>query len=105
MTLLDVDYSRSLTELEAAVLPSRIRYMFYETLTEQAGLDGLCGFLGVSPQPAIAPPDTTAALPIPTRIKRDLRQALEPVYAAMRARFGADLPGDMAVRTHRAAGR
>lgn len=88
----EVDYGRTLRELEAAVVPGRLHYAFYETLFAPETLAGISRFLGISDQPPAQVPDLPVRLDMPVRLKRDLRQALSGVYDEMRARFGSALP-------------
>ena len=97
-TLLEFsDYARTLHALEAAGVMGRTAVFFYETLFRQPQIDRLCAHLGVSPHPADtdrvvfsfareAAPDDAPAL------EAELRRRLAPVYTAVRARFGDDVP-------------
>jgi hypothetical protein len=89
-------YDLTIERLEAAVVPERIAYFFYETLFRQSELDRLCAFLGVARLPATFDrkihADPRAADPLPREVEDRALELLAPTYAFVRARFGDQVP-------------
>lgn len=87
-------YDRTMRELDAAVAPERIRYLFYEELFRQDTVDSICAFAGIAPRPAAATARVNAgrALPIPPEVEESFAAILAPQYHAVRARFGDAVP-------------
>jgi hypothetical protein len=95
------DYNRTMTELEKAVDPSRVFYLFHENLAQPNALNPLFEFLGVPPtQEHRMLPLPDENLPkLPPRLRTKLRKLLVPQYKSVRARFGEDnLPKEWADR-------
>ena len=88
----ELDYARTITALEAAVLPSRIKYLFYEQLFAQNTLDDLCDFLGIPARAADALGLGKNDPALPEDLRAALRAGLQPQYEQARQRFGAALP-------------
>lgn len=88
------DYIRLLAQLETAVDPARIFWLFHEHLIGRSTLRPLCDFLDIAHVEA----DKTAPLPVqtepdmPARIRNALEHLLAPQYTAMEERFGDRLP-------------
>ena len=87
-------YDRTMQELDAAVAPDRVRYLFYETLFRQDTVDSICAFAGIAPREAAASARVNAGreMPIPPEIDAAFTAILAPQYDAARARFGAAVP-------------
>lgn len=91
-------YDATIERLEAAVPREQIHYMFYETMFEQAAIDGLMRFLGISGVPVDtsrkinAAPKTEA--PVSARLLEQLRAALAPTYSYVTERFGDAVPSE-----------
>lgn len=95
------DYARTITELEKAIDPSRVFYLFHENLEQPNALNPLFEFLGVPPtQEHRMLPLPDENLPkLPPRLRTKLRKLLVPQYKLIRARFGEDnLPKEWADR-------
>jgi hypothetical protein len=93
-TIERANYLRTMTELEAAVPPERILYVFYEDLFTGDATAQICDFLGI----AHRPPDASnrvnegTKLPLPDEIRALFREAFDKQYAGIRARFGDRVP-------------
>jgi hypothetical protein len=87
-------YDRTMQELDAAVAPDRVRYVFYEDLFRQSTVDSICAFAGIAPREAAAAARVNPGreLPIPPEIEARFAAILAPQYQAVRARFGAAVP-------------
>jgi len=91
----EADYAAILARLEQVAPADRMLCLFHERLAEQAEFTRLTGFLGIPPLaisvlPPLPPLQPVPSCPPDTRIR--LMALLAPQYAAMRQRFGADLP-------------
>jgi hypothetical protein len=90
-------YDLTIARLEAAAARERILYLFYETLFRQEAVDRLCDFLAVARRPARFERRVNAAKPDAEALDPALADralaALAPVYAAVRAKFGDEVPG------------
>ena len=89
-------YDTAVARLEAVVPRERIHMMFYETLFDQATIDGLTDFLGVGRHPAqterrVLRGRKTRERPSAERIAA-LRATLAPVYEFAAERFGEAVP-------------
>jgi len=95
--LIEADYARAITALEAQVMPARIKYMFYEEMALPTAMADLCDFLSIRPRPVdaaepapvgpgLTPPE------LPAVLRAALRQQLQPQYDFARQRFGDALP-------------
>ena len=96
-TALEADYARAMTALEAQVMPARIKYMFYEQMTQPTAMADLCEFLSIRPRPVEPVVDTSgggglASPKLPAELRAALRQELHPQYDHARQRFGDALP-------------
>ena len=87
----DCDYHRTVVALDAAVVASRIRYVFHEQLRAQSTLDDLCAFLGIPPRMAEMVGEDVIPAPA-ADLAAALRESLQPQYDHMRQRFGTALP-------------
>lgn len=90
------DYAATIARLESVIADDSIRYVFYENMFSQPEMDGLCGFLGVQTFKADfdrrVNTDTHPSVRVPVDLKRQVVAALDGIYAAMDAKFGAALP-------------
>ena len=88
------NYKRTITELEAAIPPNRIKYLFYENLFQQSTMMSLCSFLGISPLPTLPKQRSNVGqiAHLPDDLRAAFRIALDPQYKFIRERFGADMP-------------
>ena len=95
----EADYARLVTELEEAVDPRRVFWLFHENLTGRPALRAFCDFLDIPNVPEISlPPLPETNVPeIPQAIEVGFRVLLAPQYNAMRDRFGADIPEEWAL--------
>jgi hypothetical protein len=91
------DYRRTITELEAAVPPARILYLFHETQFAQGPYDRLADFLGVARRRGRVRRRVNRGVevgsPGPGAIAA-ARERLAEVYAFVRERFGAEVPAE-----------
>jgi hypothetical protein len=89
-------YDRTIRELEAAVLPERIAYFFFERLFQQSELDRLTAFLGVGSRPGRFHRKVNVGaggdIAIPPALEARAMEALAPVYDFVRGRFGDAVP-------------
>jgi hypothetical protein len=90
------DYARTIASLEAAVPPSRVLYLFHETLFSQSAFDRVTDFLGVArgaarPWREVNRSGMSEVRPDAASWRR-ARERLEPVYAFVRERFGSEVP-------------
>lgn len=89
-------YETVLAALDAAVPAEQVACFFYETLFSQSELDRLTGFLGVASRKGWTGRKVFASkgapFEVPEALERDLATLLAPTYAAVRARFGAQVP-------------
>ena len=89
-------YETVLAALDDAVPAGQVACFFYETLFVQAELDRLTGFLGVAPRKGWTGRKVFASkgapFDVPEALDRDLVALLAPTYAAVRGRFGAQVP-------------
>lgn len=89
------DYATTLERL--ATLPEgRVHFMFYETLFEQAAMDGLTAFLGIAPvavqpQMRVNGGRAVGVCPDAALVARAV-EAFAPTYQRVRALFGAAVP-------------
>ncbi len=88
------DYRRTITELEAAIPPARIKYLFYEDMFNPASMNSLCSFLQIEPI-ATDPenhsnPGAVAAMP--ADIRAGFCDAFSAQYAFIHDRFGGMVP-------------
>jgi hypothetical protein len=88
------DYRRTITELEAAVPQSRIKYLFYEDMFRPATMNALCDFLGI--QPIAVDPDNHSNLgamaTMPAGIHAGFSEAFKAQYTFVHKRFGGLVP-------------
>lgn len=91
------DYARTIAELEAAVPPERILYLFYETLFTQEAADRIAAFLGIR---RYEPPVETRVNegvakvgPLDAGRLARARAVFEPTYRLVAERFGDAAPG------------
>jgi hypothetical protein len=88
------DYRRTISELEAAVPQSRIKYLFYEDMFKPATTNALCDFLGI--QPIAVDPDNHSNLgamaTMPAGIHAGFSEAFKAQYAFVHKRFGGLVP-------------
>lgn len=84
------DYRAVLGRLWAAVDPSRLFVAFYEELFSDAGVDRLCRFLGIAPQPAPLAERVHAGVPVPLSAAQRAAAAafLAPQYDFVADRLG-----------------
>ncbi|SFS85884.1 Sulfotransferase family protein [Sulfitobacter marinus] len=92
------DYKRTIVELEEAIPPDRIKYVFYEDMFNPASMNSLCGFLGIGPI-EIEPQNhsnigTSAAMP--AEIRADFCNAFATQYDYIHGRFGGMVPDSWA---------
>ncbi len=95
------DYAGMFARLDAALDPRMLYVEFHERLFSDAAVARLCGFLGLTPQPAPLTRKVHAAAPVALdpALAAAARARLEPQYAFMRNRFGSDLPVEWNART------
>ncbi|WP_306151165.1 sulfotransferase [Roseovarius sp. MMSF_3281] len=88
------DYARTITELEAAVPPDRIKYIFYENLFGGGAPQEILDFLEIPEIPFNASKRVNEGmnLPIPDETADKFRAAFDKQYKFMRERFGDTLP-------------
>ncbi|KIN75502.1 sulfotransferase [Sulfitobacter guttiformis] len=93
-TILRADYMRTIEALEAAIPADSIHYVFYENLFTQAAVDGVCKFLGIDPLKVEGKTRVNLGRTsvLPEDMAQQMAQGLAPQYAAVRARFGKDVP-------------
>jgi hypothetical protein len=88
------DYRRTMTELEAAVPPERIKYIFYEDMFRPASMNDLCDFLRI--EPIAVDPETHsnrgATATMPADIRAGFCDAFSPQYALIHERFRGRVP-------------
>ncbi|TCP58646.1 sulfotransferase family protein [Rhodovulum bhavnagarense] len=84
------DYRAVLGRLWAAVEPSRLLLVFHEELFSDAGVERLCRFLGLEPQPAPLGERIHAGVPVPMSAAQRAAAAdfLAPQYDFVATRLG-----------------
>jgi ABC-type polysaccharide/polyol phosphate transport system ATPase subunit len=90
----ETDYTRIVGDLEDAVDPKRIYWLFHENLTGRDALRAFCDFLDIPNVPEVSlPPLPVADEPdMPSDIRIEFCKLLAPQYRTMQDRFGAKLP-------------
>ncbi|HEU0221992.1 MAG TPA: sulfotransferase, partial [Paracoccaceae bacterium] len=88
------NYVRTIEELEAAVPPENILYLFYETLFRPESLEALARFLGIRPIAADfdSRSNSGRSLPLGRAEAARLYAGLADIYAFAARRFGPALP-------------
>ena len=92
------NYENTIIQLEQAVPADRIKYLFYEDLSAQSGMDDLCSFLGIGSVMIDAGPqnDEEQQARIPEGLRRSIRAAFDRQYSFVRGKFGATTPSSWA---------
>lgn len=90
------NYQDTLACLENAVSPDEVAVFFFESLFDQAEINRLCDFVGVSSVLAETDRKVHSGAGKGVTLSADLVQKLQgecaPIYSAMQQRFGADVP-------------
>jgi hypothetical protein len=93
-------YDHVIDRLEAAVPSTQVAYFFYETFFQQAEIDRLCIFLGVTPKTAQTEKKVHLGakkdINVDASVRAEAARCLAPVYSAMRAKFGDAVPDQWA---------
>ena len=92
------NYRQTITELEAAVPPEHIKYLFFEDLFKPKTMADLCQFLNINPVPADAqtPSNQGRSASMPDMVRSAIEDAFEPQYRYIRDRFGDAVPATWA---------
>ncbi|MFQ5437306.1 MAG: sulfotransferase [Paracoccaceae bacterium] len=88
------DYRRTINEMEAAVSPARIHYMFYETMFSDAEISVLTDFLGIEFVPADHDRVVHGGrrLEMPEDWRNEMQQHFCDVYDFVAQKFGDRVP-------------
>ena len=89
-------YHKTIERLEKVVDPARVGYFFFETLFDQATVDRLCDFLGISRQVAEFDRVVNAGAAKHVGFRGDQKSRVaalfSPTYRLVREKFGAAVP-------------
>lgn len=93
-------YHRIVDNLRAVFDPGELRIQFFETMFEQAAIDEIADFIGISHRPGdfdFRPAHSPPASPRSEAHRARLLEHLAPIYRACRDRFGDRIPEQWAM--------
>lgn len=90
------DYARTIRELEAAIPPERIHYMFHQDPMPQDTADKISDFLGIERRqiPDKLRTNVGRALSLPAEVEEMMVEAFRPQYQFATERFGVAVPDE-----------